>query len=82
MQLTRNWLSLKKLRCSKFILMHKEIAKARAADSTISTEVESCMYAFINMEKGVLTLVLIMKTPRPATLGGEVLESGAVAASI
>jgi hypothetical protein len=60
---------VKKLICSKFILLLKEVAKARAADSAISTEVESCMKAFINIEKGGLTLVLIMKIPRSATLG-------------
>jgi hypothetical protein len=34
------------------------------------------------MEKGGLTFVLIIKIPRPTALGEEVLESGAVAASV
>jgi hypothetical protein len=49
MQLTSKRLSLKKLIYCKFILLHKEIAKARAVDSAISTEVESCMYVKVHL---------------------------------
>jgi hypothetical protein len=55
--------------CSKFIFLHREEAKARAADSAINTELESCMKALIKTEKGGLTFVLTMKMPNPANLG-------------
>jgi hypothetical protein len=48
------------------MFLHKEVAKARAADSTINTELDSCMNAFMKTEKGGLALVLRMKIPRPA----------------
>jgi hypothetical protein len=55
--------------CSKFIFLHREEAKARAVDSTIYTELESCMKALIKTEKEGLTSVLTMKMPNPANLG-------------
>jgi hypothetical protein len=51
------------------MLLHKEVAKARAADSTINTEVESCIKALMKTEKDGLTFVLTMNTPSPAKLG-------------
>jgi hypothetical protein len=60
---------------------HKEEAKARAADSTINTEVESCTKALMKTEKGGLAFVLTKKIPSLANLGEQLLESGAVAAS-
>jgi hypothetical protein len=35
---TNSWVSVNKLRCSKFMFLHKQVAKARAADSAINTE--------------------------------------------
>jgi hypothetical protein len=61
--------------------LHTEVAKARAADSAISTEVESCRKALIKTEKGGLTSVLTMKIPSPAGLFELLWESGVVAAS-
>jgi hypothetical protein len=49
--------------------LHKEAAKARAVDSAINTEVESCMKALMKTEKGGLTFVLTMNIPSPAKLG-------------
>jgi hypothetical protein len=43
---------LKKLVCCKFILLHKEIARAKATDSAMNMELESCIYAFIERKKG------------------------------
>jgi hypothetical protein len=43
-------------------------ARARAADSAIKTEEESCRKALIKVAKGGLILVLTMKIPRPAGL--------------
>jgi hypothetical protein len=37
--------------CSRFIFLHREKAKASAADSAINTEVESCMKALIKNRK-------------------------------
>jgi hypothetical protein len=51
------------------MFLHREEAKARAADSTINTELESCMKALMKTEKGGLTFVLSMKMPNPANLG-------------
>jgi hypothetical protein len=62
------------------MFLHKEEAEARAADSTINTELESCMKALMKTEKEGLTFVLTMKILSPANLG-EQLELGAVVAS-
>jgi hypothetical protein len=51
------------------MFLHKEVAKARAADSAINTELESCMKSLMKTEKGGLTFVLTMKIPSPANLG-------------
>jgi hypothetical protein len=51
------------------MLLHKEVAKARAVDSAINTEVESCMKALMKTEKGGLAFVLTMNIPSPAKLG-------------
>jgi hypothetical protein len=51
------------------MFVHKEVAKSRAADSAINTELESRMKALMKTEKGGLTFVLTMKMPSPANLG-------------
>jgi hypothetical protein len=63
------------------MFLHREIAKARAADSAISTEEESCRKALMKIEKGGLISVLTIKIPSPAGLSELLCESGIVAAS-
>jgi hypothetical protein len=63
------------------MLLHKEVARARAADSAMSTE-ESCRVVVVNMLKGGWMSVLTIKTPNPALLGGLPGKSGSVEASV
>jgi hypothetical protein len=50
------------------VFLQRETNKARAADSAINTEEESCRKALMKIEKGGVISVLTMKIPRPAGL--------------
>jgi hypothetical protein len=63
------------------MFLHIKKARARAADSAINTEEETCRKALMKIAKGGLISVLTMKIPSPAGLCESLWESGVVAAS-
>jgi hypothetical protein len=50
------------------MFLHIKVARARAADSAIKTEEETCRKALMKIAKGGLISVLTIKIPSPAGL--------------
>jgi hypothetical protein len=64
------------------MFLHKEVAEARAADSAIITEVDSCKEVVMKILKGGSISSFTMKMPSPAGLGGLPSVSGERDASV